>query len=83
MWKKMTEGWLWVVALIDAALAFGIAQLFVQFFGWRWSYMMDAPLDASASILCYTGMLGVALPILTLFGGAIVATEAPKLFARR
>ena len=75
MWNKMTEGWLWGVALVDMALAFGLAHLFVRAFGWRWSYLAEAPLDASTSILGFAVVLGMLLPICALFGGAILQAE--------
>lgn len=76
MWKRMTEGWVGIAAVIDLALSIGLAQMLVHF-GWRWSYMMDRPLDASNSILGFTVMFGVFLPIIVLFGGALVAGCRP------
>ena len=77
MWKRMTEGWIWIAAILDLAVSFGLAQLLVHF-GWRWSYMMNQPLDASNSILGYAVMFGVFLPIIALFGGAMIAGSRPQ-----
>ena len=83
MWTKMTEGWLWVVALVDMALAFGLAHLLVRFCGWRWSYLTDVPLDASMSIVGFAVVLGILLPIIGLFGGAVLEVELESFRARR
>ena len=74
MWKRLSEGWIWIAAVIDFALSFGLAHLLVHF-GVRWSYMMDQPLDASNSILGFTVVFGVFLPFIALFGGAMVAGQ--------
>lgn len=72
MWKRMTEGWIWVAAVLDLVLSMGLAQVLVHF-GVRWSYMMDQPLDASSSVLGLTVLFGVALPIVALAVGPMLA----------
>jgi hypothetical protein len=68
----MSEGWVWVAAAIDLALSIGLAQLLVHF-GFRWTYMMDRPLDASNSVLGLTILFGVILPLVALFLGPMIA----------
>lgn len=65
MWKRMTEGWVWIAAVIDLAVSIGLAQLLVHF-GVRWSYMMEQPLDASNSVLGLTVLFGLLLPLVAL-----------------
>lgn len=71
MWKRMAEGWVWGATAIDLALSIGLAQLLVHF-GFRWTYMMDRPLDASNSVLGLTILFGVILPIVALFLGPMI-----------
>lgn len=71
MWKRMAEGWVWGLAFIDLVASFGIAQLLVRC-GWRWSYLLDKPLDASNSIVSYALFLGSVLPFVVLVGYPII-----------
>lgn len=71
MWNRMTEGWLWIAAVIDLAVSIGLAQLLVHF-GVRWSYMAEQPLDASNSVLGFTVLFGLLLPIVALLVGAML-----------
>ena len=75
MLTKMREVWIWVVAIIDLVLSMVLAQYIVHI-GWRYSYMLDKPLDASNSILAYTVMIGTLLPFFALFGGFVVLAFA-------
>jgi hypothetical protein len=79
MWQKMTEGWIWVVAVMDLALSFGVAQLLVHY-GWRYGYMLDQPLDASNSVFGYALMFGVTLPVVAFVVSTIGFT--PKTNSR-
>lgn len=68
MWKRMTEGWVWIAAVIDLAVSIGLAQFLVHF-GVRWSYMLERPLDASNSVLGLTVLFGLLLPLVALLVG--------------
>lgn len=75
MWNRMTEGWVWIVAVIDLAVSIGVAQLLVHF-GVRWSYMMEQPLDASNSVLGFTMLFGLLLPIVALMVSPMITCRS-------
>lgn len=72
MLKKMNETWVWVAALVAMAISGLIARLLVEGLGWRWTYLVAAPLDASSSILSYWLMVGAVSPIVLLFGAVML-----------
>lgn len=72
MWKRMGEIWIWIGTIINFVVAFGLAQLLVSF-GLRWSFIVDRPLDASDSVLGFTVLLGVFLPIIFLLFVAMIS----------
>lgn len=74
MWKRMAESWVWIAAVVDLAVSLGVAQLLVHF-GVRWSYMAEQPLDASSSILGFTVLFGLLLPLVALFLGAALVSS--------
>lgn len=72
MWKRVSEGWLWVAAAINLVLSIGLATLLVHY-GFRWAYMMDRPLDASNSVLLLTVIFSVFSGILALILDPLIA----------
>lgn len=72
MLKRMSEGWVWTAAACDLAVSIGLAQLLVHF-GVRWSYMVNGTLDASNSVLGFTVLFGLLLPIVSLSVGPMMA----------
>ncbi len=66
MWKRMCEPWLIAFTVVDMLVSIGIAQLLVNYLGWRWLGIDGQPFDANNSVFAYIVIGSLVWPIFLL-----------------